>query len=57
MRKLAILHGMFNLALVIFKSIFKRGVLIYKCPNCGLVLRKSNKSCMRCGILIDWSGF
>ena len=56
MKKLAILHGAMRLGWLLIKSLFIRSTLIYRCPECNLVVRKATSTCVRCDTVLDWKG-
>lgn len=56
MRELAIVHGAMRLGWTLIKSIVIKDTLIYRCPDCWLVVKKKAPSCIRCGTLLDWKG-
>jgi len=54
MKRFAIIYGMITLACALFKALFYRNTLIYRCPTCSLVMWKGTPECQRCETLIDW---
>ena len=52
--KLAIASGVAILGGLILKALFNRNTRVYRCPTCGLVVRKQTVRCPRCGTFIDW---
>ena len=56
MKKLAIIYGAVQLGYVLIKSLFYHNTVIYRCPECSLVLKRNVVSCIRCGTVLDWGG-
>ena len=56
MNHFGIFYGMTVLAWNLLKSLFRRDTLIYRCPECNLVIRKYDEKCFRCKEIIDWGG-
>lgn len=55
MNRFAILKGAMVLGITLMRSLFDRKILIYRCPDCNLVVRLGTKYCSRCGVVFDWS--
>ena len=52
----AIVVGAVILGLLLLKSIVNRQSRGYRCPECGLVIRKNASPCPRCHTVLDWEG-
>lgn len=53
-KNLAELKAMSRFGWAIFKGLFHRKTVYYRCSECNLVISLNQKACDRCDTLIEW---
>lgn len=56
MKRFAIFYGAARLGWLLIKASCLIDVIIYRCPDCNLVVKYKTPNCIRCDASLDWRG-